>query len=80
MPTFEFRISNSTERSAAFYLEPWGGKYPIPSRRALRVVIDAPSPPQLEWELASDTHTLIVHHPPGAVATVYDGERIVLAE
>lgn len=79
MPIFEFRIANSTSSAAAFYLEPWGGKYTVPSHGALRVVIEAPSYPVLEWEVADDGHALIVQEPVGALATVYDGETEVRA-
>jgi hypothetical protein len=58
MLTFEIRISNSTSRAVRFYLEPWGGKYTVPCRGALRVIIESPSRPVLEWELAEDVHTL----------------------
>jgi hypothetical protein len=63
-----------------FCLEPWGGKYKVPGHGALRVVIESPSRPVLEWELAEDIHTLIVHEPAGALATIYDGENQVRAE
>ena len=80
MPTFEFRISNSTSMTTSFCLEPWGGKYKVPGAGALRVIIESPTYPVLEWELAEDNHTLIVHEPAGALATVYDGENQVSAE
>jgi hypothetical protein len=80
MPILEFRISNSTSTAVAFCLEPWGGRYKVPSHGALRVVIEAATLPVLEWELAEDIHALVVHEPAGAVATVYDGENEVRAE
>jgi hypothetical protein len=80
MPLFEFRISNNTPRATAFYLEPWGGKYTVPSHGALRVVIESPSYPVLEWEVAEDTQALIVQEPAGALATVYDGETEARAQ
>jgi hypothetical protein len=80
MPVFEFRISNSTSRAFNFCVEPWGGKYNVPGHGALRVIIESPSCPVLEWELADDIHALIVHEPAGASATVYDGENQVYAE
>lgn len=80
MPIFEFRISNSASRAVDFCLEPWGGKYNVPGHGALRVIIESPSCPVLEWELAEGIHALIVHDPAGASATVYDGENQVHAE
>ena len=80
MPVMEFRISNSSSAVVAFCLEPWGGRYKVPSQGVLRVVIVAPTDPVVEWELAEDMHALVVHEPAGAVATVYDGEREVRAE
>jgi hypothetical protein len=80
MAVFELLITNTTPGKLAFYLEPWGGKYAVPSQGALRVVIEAPTPPRLEWEFAEDAHTLIVHGPAGAVATVYEGQKRVSAE
>lgn len=80
MLTFEFRISNSTSRSIAFYLEPWGGKYTVPSHGNLRVVIESPSAPVLEWNHADDVHEMVVHEPAGAIATVFDGAKQVRAE
>jgi hypothetical protein len=80
MPLFEFRIANSTSKPIAFYLEPWGGKYTVSSHGALRVVIESPSYPILEWEVAEDTHALVVQEPAGALATVYDGETEVRAQ
>jgi hypothetical protein len=80
MPFFEFRVANNTSNATAFYLEPWGGKYIIRSHGALRVVIEAPICPVLEWELAEDVHSLVVHEPAGALATVYDGDAEVRAE
>jgi hypothetical protein len=80
MPLFEFRIANTTSRVVAFYLEPWGGKYTVASHRALRIVIESPSAPVVEWELAEDVHVLAVCDPAGALATVYDGENEVQAE
>jgi hypothetical protein len=76
----EFRISNNTAENTVLCLEPWGGIYKVPSGRSLRVVIRSPVPPVLEWELAEDTHPLIVHDPAGASAIVYDGDRPLLAE
>ena len=46
----------------------------------MRVVIESPSYPVLEWELAEDTYALVVHDPASALATVYDGETEVHAE
>jgi hypothetical protein len=80
MPVLEFRISNSSSTVVAFSLEPWGGRYKVPGRGVLRVVIEAPTDPVVEWEVADDIHALIVHEPAGAVATVYDGENEVRAE
>jgi hypothetical protein len=80
MLRFEFRVSNSTSRSTSFYLEPWGGKYTVPSNGVLLVLIESPSPPVLEWEVGDDVHTMVVHEPAGALATVYDGEKQVRAE
>jgi hypothetical protein len=77
---FEFRVANNTSGAVAFYVEPWGGKYIVPSHGALRVVIEAPSYPMLEWEVAEDAHLLAVHGPAGALATVYDGETRVQAK
>jgi hypothetical protein len=80
MPVFEFRISNSTSTIVGFCLEPWGGKYKVPCHGFLRVVIESRSYPVLEWELAEDIHTLVVHDPDGALATVYDGDNQVRAQ
>lgn len=80
MPVVEFRISNTSSVAATFCLEPWGGRYKVPGHGVLRVVIEAPTDPVVEWELAEDMHALVVHEPAGAVATVYDGEREVRAE
>jgi hypothetical protein len=80
MPTFEVRLSNRSSVSVSFCLEPWGGKYKLPPDGGLRVVIEAPTSPVLEWELAEDLHALIVHEPAGTMATVYDGEDEVHAE
>jgi hypothetical protein len=82
MPVIELRIANSTSKVVPFYLEPWGGKYKVPSQGALRIVIESPSPgyPELEWELSDDIHALVVRGPTGVVATVYDGEDEVFAE
>ena len=80
MSLFEIRVTNNTASATAFYLEPWGGKYTVPSRGALRVVIESPSYPVLEWEVAEGTHALVVHEPAGASATVYDGETEARAE
>ena len=80
MLVFEFWISNNTSRSAALYLEPWGGKYRVPCHGTLRVVIESPRCPVLEWELADDIHTLAVREPAGALATVYDEANPVVAE
>ncbi len=80
MQVFEFQISNTTSKTIAFYLEPWGGKYKLPGHGALRVVIKSPDYPVVEWELAEDIHALIVHDPAGAIATVFDGENEVRAE
>jgi hypothetical protein len=80
MRNVELRISNGTSRKMTFYLEPWGGKYVIHEHRALRVVIEAPSSPVLEWETTDETQTLVVHDPAGTLATVFDGEHQVRAE
>jgi hypothetical protein len=80
MVVFEFRISNATSADVAFCLEPWGGRYRVPGHGVLRVVIEAPTNPVVEWELGEGTHALIVHEPTGTVATVYDGENAVRAE
>lgn len=80
MPVFEFRISNSTSRTIDFCLEPWGGKYKVRGHGTLRVIIESPSRPVLEWEHAEDIHALIVHDPAGASATVYDGDKEMQAE
>lgn len=80
MSFFEFRITNNTSRPTAFYLEPWGGKFTVPSQGALRVVIESPSYPVLEWEVGEDIHALVVQEPAGALATVYDGETEARAE
>ena len=63
-----------------FHLEPWGGKYVVRRHRAVRVLIEAPSAPVLEWESTDEAQTLVVHGPPGALATVYDGQNQVSAE
>jgi hypothetical protein len=44
------------------------------------VVIESRSHPVLEWELAEDIQTLVVHEPADALATVYDGDDQVRAE
>jgi hypothetical protein len=80
MANVELRISNGTSREMTFYLEPWGGKYVIHAHRAVRVVIEAPASPVLEWETTDEQQTLVVHDPEGALATVYDGENQVRAE
>jgi hypothetical protein len=80
MPVLDIRISNSGSSSITFCLEPWGGRYKVPGHCALRVVIEAPTFPVVEWELAEDIHALVVHEPAGAVAPVYDGENEVRAE
>lgn len=80
MSTYEFRISNTTSTSVVFYLEPWGGKYRLPPKAALRVVLESPTTPIVEWELAEDIHALIVHDPAEALATVYNGDREIHAE
>lgn len=81
MPTtFELKISNTTAHGRVFCLEPWGGRYELSPNTSLRVVIESPSSPILEWEHGDDTETLIVHDPAGAQATVYDGEKPVRAE
>jgi len=80
MPDFEFQISNSKSTIVTFCLEPWGGTYRIPSHGALRVVIESPTYPVVEWELGEDVHVLIVHDPAGSIATVYDGEIELRAE
>jgi len=80
MQVFELRISNSTSSAIGFCVEPWGGKYRVPENGFLRVVIESPVCPVLEWELAEDVHTLIVHDPADALATVFDGDRRVVAE
>jgi len=80
MQAFEFRIANSTSATITFCLEPWGGRYKVSGHSALRVVIEAATPPVLEWEFADDVQALVVHEPAGAVATVYDGENEVRAE
>jgi len=80
MPLFEFRVANNLSKPTAFYLEPWGGKYTVPSHGVLRIVIESPSYPVLEWEVAEDTSALIVQEPTGALATVYDGETEVRAQ
>jgi hypothetical protein len=79
MPLFDFRVTNNTSSAPAFYLEPWGGKYTVPSHGALRVVIESPSYPVLEWEVSEDTQALVVLDPAGSLATVYDGETEVRA-
>ena len=76
----ELRISNDTSRDISFYLEPWGGRYVVPGHHALRVVIEAPSPPVLDWELADEAHRLVVYNPAGTLTTVYDGQNEVIAE
>jgi hypothetical protein len=80
MAVLEFRISNSSSAVVAFCLEPWGGRYRIPGNGVLRVVIEAPTDPVVEWELGEDIHALVVHGPVDAVATVFDGENEVRAE
>jgi hypothetical protein len=80
MAVLEFRVSNRSSAVVAFCLEPWGGKYRVSGKSVLRVVIEAPTNPVVEWEVAEDIHALIVHEPVGAVATVYDGEKEVRAE
>ena len=80
MPVFEFPISNSTSKIVTFCLEPWGGNYKVPPQGTLRIVIESPSWPVLEWEFAEDIHAQIVHAPVGVVATVYDRETLVRAE
>lgn len=80
MPAFEFRISNSRSKVLTFYLEPWGGKYTVRCDGVLRVVIESPSPPVLEWEVTEDAQALVVHDPPDALATVYEGDHQVRAD
>lgn len=80
MQVFEFRVANNTSEIVVFCLEPWGGRYNVPRQGYLRVVIESPTYPVLEWELADDVHTLVVHDPPGALATVYDRENQLRAE
>jgi hypothetical protein len=80
MTSYEFRVSNTTTRTIVFCLEPWGGRYGVAGCSALRIVIESPTYPVMEWEFADDVQTLFVHDPPGAVATVYDGENQARAE
>jgi hypothetical protein len=61
-------------------MEPWGGRYTIPGDGVVRILIEAPACPVVEWEIAEDIGTFIVHDPPGAAATVYFGENELRAE
>jgi hypothetical protein len=76
----ELRISNSTSGTVEFYLEPWGGRFRVESHRMVRVVVEASSSPVLQWEITEDIQTLVVRDPPGALATVFDGEKELQAE
>ncbi len=75
----ELVIRNQTGKTMTFYLEPWGGLYTVESERAVKVVVESPQAPSLELEFGQQFNSVIVADPPGAIASVYDGEVMVKA-